>query len=41
MRSVGAVNGLLQSAELAGLGRPLPADLDAEGHVPGNVVLFS
>ena len=29
--SVGAVNGLLQRAELAGLGWPLPAGLDADG----------
>ena len=36
--SVGAVNGLLRSAELAGLVRPLPAGRDADGHVPGNVV---
>lgn len=29
--STGAVNGLLQRADLAGLGRPLPTDLDADG----------
>ena len=29
--SAGAVNGLLRRTDLAGLGRPLPADLDADG----------